>query len=160
MVCYDHVEKPGSLNTYDLPTSKEDDRLKGIVVVETALSDPDEILSESEDEWSGTEDTSITSDSDSVSNSEDDFETDPTSHVADHHFSEVELRVVEMHFGHSGNFLFSYGLRPSNDDDCKEGKQIAAAMVAYEQEKRNERLKSRGRPYTETPKALLVYCKV
>jgi len=50
-------------------------------------------------------------------------------HMADYHFSENELIWIEENFGNSASFLATYGLRFYDDDDCKEGKRIAEAMM-------------------------------
>ena len=73
-------------------------------------------------------------DEDNADENEDDqflreLEEDPMSHVADRFFSNAELRMIEKGYGHSGNFLRSYGLRPFDDGDCEEGKAIAAGLV-------------------------------
>lgn len=67
-----------------------------------------------------------------------DIETDPTSHVADHHFSEQELDWIKLHYRHSGNFLLSYGLKPFDDDDCREGKTILEGIMGGEDELSSE----------------------
>ena len=53
-------------------------------------------------------------------------------HMADYHFSEPELVCIEEIFGNSASFLVSYGLKFYDDDDCKEGKRIAQAMMLEE----------------------------
>ena len=58
-----------------------------------------------------------------------DLEQDPTSHFADHHFSETELEWIEKHYNHSSNFLRSYGLKFYEDEDCQEGKAILKALM-------------------------------
>ncbi|KAG7002436.1 hypothetical protein G7Y79_00027g061280 [Physcia stellaris] len=58
-----------------------------------------------------------------------DLEEDPTSHVADYHFSAKELEWIEAHYRHSGQFLLSYGLKPFDDEDCREGKAMVQQMM-------------------------------
>ena len=58
-----------------------------------------------------------------------DLEQDPTSHFADHHFSEKELGWIEKHYNYSSNFLRSYGLKFHEDEDCQEGKAILRALM-------------------------------
>ena len=58
-----------------------------------------------------------------------DLERDPTSHVADHHFSETELDWIEKHYNYSSNFLRSYGLKFYDDEDCREGKAILRTLM-------------------------------
>ncbi|KAL8628940.1 hypothetical protein Q9189_005376 [Teloschistes chrysophthalmus] len=69
-------------------------------------------------------------------NSENSFlrelEEDPTSHVADHHFSDEELDWIKTNYGHSGNFLLSHGLKFYDDDDCRESKAMVQAYLSNE----------------------------
>ena len=53
-------------------------------------------------------------------------------HMADYHFSETELIWIEENFGNSASFLVTYGLKFYDDDDCKDGKRIAQAMMLEE----------------------------
>jgi hypothetical protein len=57
------------------------------------------------------------------------LEADPTSHVADYHFSEKQLIWIKKYYKHSGNFLLSHGLKPFDDEDCREGRTIVEAMM-------------------------------
>ena len=57
------------------------------------------------------------------------LEEDPTSHLADYHFSEKELDWIKKHYKHSGNFLLSFGLKPFEDEDCREGKSIVKSLM-------------------------------
>ena len=58
-----------------------------------------------------------------------DLEEDPTSHVADYHFSTKELEWIEALYKHSGQFLLSNGLKPFDDEDCREGKALVQQMM-------------------------------
>ncbi|KAL8948012.1 MAG: hypothetical protein Q9222_005763 [Ikaeria aurantiellina] len=62
------------------------------------------------------------------------LEQDPTSHFADHYFSKEELGWIKAGYGHSGNFLRSYGLKFYNDEDCREGKAIVKAMLSEDED--------------------------
>lgn len=57
------------------------------------------------------------------------LEEDPTSHVADYHFSAEELKWVKKHYDNATNFLLSYGLKFYDEDDCQEGKSILKALM-------------------------------
>ena len=57
------------------------------------------------------------------------LEENPMSHVADHHFSGNELDWIKAHYQHSGNFLLSHGLKPFEDEDCREGKEIVQGFM-------------------------------
>jgi len=57
------------------------------------------------------------------------LEEDPSSHAADYHFSEKELRWVKKRYGNARNFLVSYGLKFYDDEDCQEGKSILEALM-------------------------------
>lgn len=69
------------------------------------------------------------SDEDSLNSFERDLVEDPSSHAADYHFSPAELDWIKANYGHSANFLLSYGLKFYNDEDCQEGKQIVRALI-------------------------------
>jgi hypothetical protein len=57
------------------------------------------------------------------------LEDDPISHLADYNFSQAELKWIKQHYGHSANFMFRYGLKPFNQDDCDEAIFIVKAMM-------------------------------
>ena len=57
------------------------------------------------------------------------MQENPASHAADHAFSQRELQWIKKHYRHSGNFMLSQGLKPWEDQDCREaGKQIKSLM--------------------------------
>lgn len=103
------------LQAYQLSIYKEEDREEGKAILKALMNGSDRDA-ESEDE-----------------EPEDEFlaeiEADPMSHVADYHFNEAQLKAIKTHYGHSGNFMLSYGLKPFNDEDCEEAKQIAEDMT-------------------------------
>ncbi|KAL2686926.1 hypothetical protein Neosp_004471 [[Neocosmospora] mangrovei] len=61
---------------------------------------------------------------------------DPDAHVADWHFSEDELAWIQEQHGDSRTFLASNSLRFYNDDDCKEGKELAQQLMRRSEEMR------------------------
>lgn len=58
-----------------------------------------------------------------------DMEEDPTSHIADGYFV-GKLGLIKKHYGHTGNFMRSLGLKPWDNQDCEEAVQIARSMRA------------------------------
>lgn len=58
-----------------------------------------------------------------------DIEADPMSHIADYQFNEQQLECIQRHRRHSRNFLETYGLKPWENGDCKEGAAIAQAFM-------------------------------
>ena len=57
------------------------------------------------------------------------MEEDPSSHVADYHFSSIELDWIKAHYGYSSRFLQCHGLKFYDDNDCREGKAIVQARM-------------------------------
>lgn len=51
------------------------------------------------------------------------------SHLADRFFSEDQLDWINKHFRYSGRFLFTYGLKAYDDENCKGGVAIVRAMM-------------------------------
>lgn len=130
------------LQAYQLSIHKEEDRAEGRRIVRALMQgDTDEegqlytlfsfIIGGDIAHTSGTDETDGGTDSDS---DPDDFlrelELDPTSHAADYHFSEQELKWIKMHYQNATNFLYSYGLKFYDDDDCQEGKVILKELMA------------------------------
>ncbi|KAI4166648.1 MAG: hypothetical protein LQ343_007869 [Gyalolechia ehrenbergii] len=99
------------LRDYGLSIYKDEDRDEGRCILRALMEE------ESED------------DNDSLDSFQRDLETDPSSHFADHYFSDDELDWIKANFGHSANFLLAYGLKFYNDEDCQEGKSIIRALM-------------------------------
>jgi len=57
------------------------------------------------------------------------LERDPSSHFADRHFSEKELKWIKKRFGNSRNFLVNCSLKFYDDDDCRNGKRYLQALM-------------------------------
>ena len=53
----------------------------------------------------------------------------PCLHAADRYFSAAELDCIKQTWIHAGQFLQSYGLNPSDHDDCKKGKDILKILM-------------------------------
>ncbi|KAI4132193.1 MAG: hypothetical protein LQ338_000859 [Usnochroma carphineum] len=108
------------LRDYGLSIFKDEDRDEARRLLRAFMDDHDEKIGQRAEDTDDDEDNSL-----------DSFQrdlADPTSHVADYHFSEEQLDWIKSSFGHSGNFLLSYGLKPWNDEDCLEGKAILQTM--------------------------------
>ena len=80
-------------------------------------------------------------DGDSISSFEKDLELNPSSHVADYHFTDDQLDWIKLHYGHSTKFLRSYGLKFYDNEDCEEGKSILEAIMEDDSDE----------DYTDTP---------
>ncbi|KAL8957924.1 MAG: hypothetical protein Q9193_004918 [Seirophora villosa] len=112
------------LRIYGLSIYKEEDRGEGRRILRAMRQESS----------SGEEDTDEDDeDSDSLSSFQRELEQDPSSHVADYHFSKEQLDVIKRCFGHSGNFLRSYCLKPYDDEDCLEGKTIVEALMSADE---------------------------
>ena len=105
------------LRDYQLSIYKEEDRAEGRRIMRALIKADQEDKEE---------------DNDSENSFLQELEDDPTSHVADYHFSSDELDWIKKHFKHSGNFLVVYGLKPFDDGDCREGKSILQSMMKDE----------------------------
>lgn len=104
------------LQIHGLSIYKEDDRDEGKAILRKLMqAETDNGAEEDQDP--------------DMSQFEKDLEADPMSHLADRHFSAAELDVIEKHYRHSANFMRTYGLKPFDDEDCGEAKQIVAQMV-------------------------------
>ncbi|KAL6790958.1 hypothetical protein J3E68DRAFT_438730 [Trichoderma sp. SZMC 28012] len=91
------------LMSYGLSIFDEEDRAEGRAIVRAMIS-ADEDDDEDEDE-------------------EDD--DDDVAHLADYHFDEKELAWIKKHYQNSATFMFSYGLKFYDEEDCAE----AAGLV-------------------------------
>ena len=110
------------LRQHGLSIYKEEDREEGRSILRALMEDDDDDLDGDE------------SDEGSTNSFLRDLEEDPTSHAADYYFSEQELDWIKKHYGHSTNFLLSYGLKFYDDGDCREGKSIVKAMMEEDTE--------------------------
>ncbi|KAL8662020.1 MAG: hypothetical protein Q9202_005074 [Teloschistes flavicans] len=121
------------LRAHALSIYKDEDREEGRSILRALMNagaDEDDV---EESETFGNEHDDDDDDGDSGNESENSFlrelEADPTSHVADYHFSAEELDWIKANHGHSGNFLLCYGLKFYDDEDCREGKAIVRAFL-------------------------------
>ncbi|KIN05118.1 hypothetical protein OIDMADRAFT_142875 [Oidiodendron maius Zn] len=129
------------LQQHGLSIYKDEDREDGRAMARSLMAADDEVAENSK----GVSDESNDDDDDDDDEEEEEeeeeeegddadtflaeLEADPTSHVADYHFSEKQLIWIKKHYKHSGNFLLSHGLKPFDDEDCREGRAIVEAMM-------------------------------
>lgn len=109
-----HGDEFHFLREHGLSIYKDEDRDEGRAILRAMMQ----------------EESSEDSDGDSTNSFLRDLENDPSSHVADYHFSQRELGWIKAHYGHSSNFLVSYGLKFYDDGDCQEGKAIVQAFLS------------------------------
>ena len=108
------------LSLYSLSIHTDVDRAEGRAIAREMIEHEAAVESDGNEEDDDSEET------DSFT---EDLENDPTSHLADHHFSGQELDWIKKHYRHSGNFMLSYGLKPFEDEDCEDAVAIVRAMM-------------------------------
>ncbi|KAL8963887.1 MAG: hypothetical protein Q9183_004874, partial [Haloplaca sp. 2 TL-2023] len=120
------------LRMHGLSIYKDEDRGEGRRILRAMMeADSDEAPNYSGDEGAISSEGLSDSEEESSQNSfERDLEENPASHFADYHFSEEQLDWIKRSYGHSANFLMSYGLKFYDDEDCKEGVSIVEAMMS------------------------------
>ena len=139
------------LRLHALSIYEEDERAEDRAIVRSLISDEDDEKGKNDSkDGSRSKDEDDNRDDEEEEGSDTnsflhDLETDPTSHVADYHFSEVELDWIKQHWRHSGNFLLSYGLKPYKDEDCEEGKQVIKALMEDSNKLADQSSTSHGR---------------
>ncbi|RDL38144.1 uncharacterized protein BP5553_05577 [Venustampulla echinocandica] len=108
----EHYKHSGNfLLCYGLKAFDEEDCREGKAILEAIMDDEDD------------------GDSDDANSFLDELEDDPMSHLADYNFTEKQLGWIKKHYGHSGNFLLNHGLKPFDDNDCREGRAILEVMM-------------------------------
>ncbi|KAK4619813.1 hypothetical protein CLAFUW4_11008 [Fulvia fulva] len=58
------------------------------------------------------------------------------SYVSNVHFDRKERAWFEYHYSHSSSVVYSYGLKSLDGKDASEGKQIVAAVLEEEEQRR------------------------
>jgi len=102
------------LRDFGLSIYKDEDREEGRAILRSMMqSEEEEELEDDEDENEG-----------------EDIESSLEGHMADYHFTDAELEYIEKGYGNSMNFLYSYGLKFYNDDDCEEGRSILKVLMS------------------------------
>ena len=123
------------LRTQGLSIYNEEDREEGRGIVrafmeeEVYLTDDDDDNYDEEDNDAAWSEGDEQDELDERSSFERDLEEYPESHVADYHFSKEQLDWIKAHYRFSSNFLFSYGLKSYDNDDCKEGVTIVKQLM-------------------------------
>lgn len=123
------------LRQYGLSIYKDTDREEGRAIVRSFIAA--EALSSIDSEDGNTEDYASLPDLLSQCGDDDDdekafldeLENDPMAPLADYNFTTMQLDWIKEHYKHSGNFLLCHGMKPYNDEDCREGKAILGAMT-------------------------------
>ena len=54
------------------------------------------------------------------------------AHAADGFFANNQLAWIQERFRHSGDFLVAHGLRPYNEDHCRQGVTVVRALMAFD----------------------------
>ena len=123
------------LRMYGLSIYKDEDRIEGRRILRVMMEDDsDEAYDHSGDEGATvSEGVNDSEEEGSYGSFERDLEKNPASHAADHHFSEEQLEWIKRGYGHSANFLMSYGLKFYDDEDCKEGVSIVEALISNDE---------------------------
>ena len=116
------------LRDYGLSIYKEEDREEGRRIARAfMLNDDDDDEDDDDEDEDEEEESSFLAD----------IEADPSSHFADHNFSEAERDWVEKHYRHSGNFLACYGWKFFNDEDCKDAAALVRSFMAEGENRSN-----------------------
>ncbi|KAK4064124.1 uncharacterized protein Triagg1_9103 [Trichoderma aggressivum f. europaeum] len=104
--------------SYGLKFYDEEDYAEGRAIVRAMMS-----ADEDDDEnKGGTEDEEEEDD-------DDDDDDDETAHFADYHFNDGELAWIQKHYKNSATFMFSYGLKFYDDEDCAEATGLVRAFM-------------------------------
>ena len=99
------------LRDFGLSIYKDEDREEGRTILRSLMQNEEEEELEDEDE-------------------NEDSESSLEGHMADYHFTDAELEYIKEGYGNSMNFLYSYGLKFYNDDDCEEGRSILKSLMS------------------------------
>ncbi|RMY97684.1 hypothetical protein D0864_04684 [Hortaea werneckii] len=106
------------LQAYGLNIHKEEDREEGRSIARAMILG-EGVDQEDEDDDAESENSFLA-----------DLEADPMSHLADRFFNEAQLDWIKKHYRHSANFLLSYGFKPFDDEDCKQGVKMCRSLMA------------------------------
>ena len=115
---------------HGLSIYKDEDREDGRAMARSLMAADDEVPDDSKEVSDGNNEDEEEEEEDDTDTFLAELEDDPTSHVADYHFSEKQLIWIKKYYKHSGNFLLSHGLKPFDDEDCREGRTIVEAMMS------------------------------
>lgn len=112
------------LMSYQLSIYDEEDRAEGRAIMR-AMARADESNDEDDEEDEEEDDDQKGEDEDEA----EEDSSDPDNHLADYHFSEEELNWIKKHYRDSATFMFSYGLKFYDDEDCAEAKRLVRALL-------------------------------
>ena len=122
------------MHSFGLKIYEPDDWKEAQAIVSAMMEDEKELEGDSEDngEDSKEEDGENSKEEDGENSKEEDGENsemDWEGHMTDYLFDEKSLDWIEKHYGNSMQFMYSYGLKFYDDNDCVEAQQIARVMV-------------------------------
>ncbi|TFA97824.1 hypothetical protein CCMA1212_010432 [Trichoderma ghanense] len=109
-----------NLSIYD-----EEDRAEGRAIVRSLMK-----RDEGEDDDGAEGDPSEEEDEDDEEEAGED-ENDFERHLADYHFSDQELRWIKKYYRDSATFMYSFGLKFYDDEDCEDAKAIVRAFLSH-----------------------------
>jgi hypothetical protein len=123
------------LQAYGLSIYKDEDREEGRVIMRGFMAEESSQGKELVDALLGSDDEGDSIPDEDTSGGdededEDEDENDLDGHMADYHFDAESLEWIKQYYGNSMNFMFSYGLKFYDDDDCKEAIAIVHAMMS------------------------------
>jgi len=113
------------LRDFGLSIYKDEDREEGRTILRSLMQREEEEELEDEEE-----DKEEDEDKDEDEDEDEDSESSLEGHMADYHFTEAELEYIEKEYGNSMNFLYSYGLKFYDDNDCEEGRSILKGLMS------------------------------
>ncbi|OCK81387.1 hypothetical protein K432DRAFT_434185 [Lepidopterella palustris CBS 459.81] len=126
------------LVNYGLKICNEEDRVEGRAIVRALMKDSYDNDQDSEDgdEDKDEEDEDKKDEEDEDKEDEDkededkEDENELMGHMTDYLFNEAELDFIDQGWKNSMNFMFAYGLKFYDDDDCEEAKQLVKDLMA------------------------------
>ncbi|KAL7813298.1 hypothetical protein V8C26DRAFT_405474 [Trichoderma gracile] len=112
------------LTLYGLSIYDEDDRAEGRAIARSFMrADADGEDDEMNENYEENRD-------DDEEEEEEEDENDFERHLADHHFDEQQLDWIEKNYRDSATFMYSFGLKFYDDDDCEEAKAIVRSFMS------------------------------
>ncbi|KAL6857290.1 hypothetical protein J3F83DRAFT_751104 [Trichoderma novae-zelandiae] len=118
------------LLSHQLSIYDEEDRAEGRAIMRSMMirdemDDDDDDENEDDDEDEDNDEEEDDDDEEGDDEEENDFER----HLADHHFNEQELDWIEKNYRDTATFMYSFGLKFYNDEDCEEATAIVRAFL-------------------------------
>ncbi|EGR49887.1 uncharacterized protein TRIREDRAFT_121125 [Trichoderma reesei QM6a] len=109
------------LMLYGLSIHDEEDRAEGRAIARSFMRAD----AEREDDEMDQDD-----DDDEEEEEEEEDENDFERHLADHHFDAQQLDWIEENYRDSATFMYSFGLKFYDDDDCEQAKAIVRSFMS------------------------------